>query len=89
MTLEQAIAHYEAGRLTAIGLMLQTLQLISVRNVDSVLNSLPAEVVEALDRFVQGYRSGVRVFNGPKPSAESVRIAKGWLAARAPLKGKA
>jgi hypothetical protein len=88
-TLEQAISHYETGRLTATGLMLETLQLVSVRNVDSVLNSLPPEVVEALKQFVQGYRAGVRVFNGPKPSAESVRIVKGWLAARALLKSKA
>jgi hypothetical protein len=88
-TLEQAIAHYETGRLTATGLMLETLRLVNVRNVDSVLNALPSEVVEVLDRFVQGYHSGLRVFNGPKPSAESVRIVKGWLAARALLKGKA
>ncbi len=88
-TFEQAISHYETGRLTATGLMLEALQFVSVRNVDSVLNSLPAEVVEALKRFVQGYHSGLRVFNGPKPSAESVRIVKGWLAQRAPLKSKA
>ncbi len=88
-TFEQAIAHYETGRLTATGLMLETLQIVSVRNVDSILNSLPSDVVEALMRFVQGYHSGVRVFNGPKPSAESVRIVKGWLAARALLKGNA
>ncbi len=88
-TLEQAIAHFQTGRLTATGLMLETLQLVSARNVDSILDSLPSDVVEALIRFVQGYHPGVRVFNGPKPSAESVRIVKGWLAARALLKGMA
>ncbi|MGO9115670.1 MAG: hypothetical protein ACLP9L_41215 [Thermoguttaceae bacterium] len=85
---EQAISHYETGRLTDTGLMLETLQLVNAQNVDLILNSLPSEVVEALKRFVQGYHSSLRVFNGPKPSAESVRIVKGWLAERAQLKSK-
>ena len=83
MDIEQAKAHYETGRLTATGLMLETLQLVSVRNVDTILRALPPEVFEALQRFVQGYHFGTRVFNGPEPSAESVRVVKGWLAARA------
>ena len=86
-TLEQAIAHFQTGRLTATGLMLETLQPVSARNVDSILDSLPSDVVEALIRFVQGYHPGVRVFNGPKPSAESVRIVKGWLAAACATQG--
>jgi hypothetical protein len=43
----------------------------------------------AFSAFVQDYHAGVRVFNGPKPSAESVRLVKGRLASRALLKGKA
>ena len=88
-TLEKALSQYETGRLTATGLMLETLQLVSVRNVDPILGSLPSDVIEALKRFVQGYHSGVRVFNGPTPSAESVQIIKEWFAARALLESKA
>ncbi len=86
MTLQHALLRYESGRLTATGLMLETLQLVTVENVDSILSSLPLEVLEALKKFVEGYRPGVRVFNGPKPSEESVRMVKGWFAEHALLK---
>ena len=48
-TLEKALSQYETGRLTATGLMLETLQLVSVRNVDPILGSLPSDVIEALE----------------------------------------
>jgi hypothetical protein len=66
--------------------MLETLQLVNVQNIDLILGSLPLEVLEALRSFVDAYHSGVRVFNGPRPSEESVRTVKVWLAKRALLK---
>jgi len=59
--------------------MLQSLQLIDAENVEAIVESLPPEVAEALKRFVENYHTGIRVFNGPQPSEESVQIAKAWL----------
>jgi hypothetical protein len=88
-SLERALSHYENGRLTATGLVLETLQLVNAQNVDSILVSLPPDVVEVLKRFVDGYHSGLRVFNGPRPSEESVRIVRESLAEHTLLKGNA
>jgi hypothetical protein len=88
-TLQRALSDYEIGRLTSTGLMLESLQIIDSGNVDSVLAALPSGVVETLARFVQGYHRDIRVFNGPKPSEESVRIAKEWLAEHAAVPNKA
>ena len=86
MTLHRALTRYELGQLTSTGLMLETLQLVSDQNVDSVLSSLPVEVLEVFKIFVEGHHSGVRVFNGPKPSEESLRTVTGWFAEHALLK---
>jgi hypothetical protein len=88
-TLQRALADYEVGRLNSTGLMLQSLQLIDAGNVGSVLASLPSEVLATLTRFVHGYHRGIRVFHGPKPSEESVRIAKEWLAEHAAIPSRA
>jgi hypothetical protein len=39
--LEQALSRYEEGRLTATGLILESLQLVNAQNVDAVVGSLP------------------------------------------------
>ncbi len=87
--LDKALSHYETGRLTATGLMLQSLQLIDAENVEAIVESLPPEVAETLKRFVDNYHTGIRVFNGPQPSEESVQIVKAWIADHALLKGGA
>ncbi len=87
--LEQSISQYEMGRLTATGLMLNSLQLVNPENVGSVLGSLPTEVAEALRSFVESYNRGVRFFHAPEPSEESVRVAKEWFADHAMMKGNA
>ncbi len=77
------------GRLTATGLMLNSLQLVNAQNVESVLGSLPAEVAEALRSFVESYHRGVRVFHAAEPSEESVRLVKEWFTDHALLSGNA
>ena len=47
-TLEKALSQYETGRLTATGLMLETLQFVSVRTVHPTLGLLPSDVIEVL-----------------------------------------
>ncbi len=87
--LERALSRYEEGRLTATGLILASLQLVNAQNVDAVVGSLPSEVAEELRQFAERYHSGIRVFNAPKPSEESIRIIKEWFADHSLLKGNA
>ena len=69
--------------------MLESLRVVNVESVAAVVGSLPVEVAEELRRFAERHHSGIRVFNAPKPSEESVRIVKEWFADHVLLKDNA
>jgi hypothetical protein len=79
-TAQQLVEEYEEGKTTATGLMLDLLNLTSKRAVAEALDVLPLQVLRELRAFVAHYSPRTRIFRGPRPRPQNVRLVKDWFA---------
>src|SRR6266487_3914714 len=82
---EELLRKYKEGRITANGVILNLLSLTGKQRLIQALEILPDELLQKLKDFTDNYQPEMRVFRGPRPKAQSVRIVKEWFknAARA------
>jgi len=79
MTAKQLLRWYEEGRITAKGLILNVLSFSAKRRLTATLEVLPGDILGQMKDFVDSYRPGMRVFNGPRPKAAAVRFVREWF----------
>jgi hypothetical protein len=68
--------HYEEGRITATGFIIDFLNAAAPEDLREALDVLPADLLEKLREFVREYRPGMRVFRGDPPSPGAVPMAR-------------
>lgn len=73
------VRSYEEGRLTRDGLFLNLLSLNRKQDLREVLKSLSPDLLAPLQAFVLAHRPRAKVFNGPRPRMENVRLIREWL----------
>jgi hypothetical protein len=73
---------FEEGRLTLDGLFLNVLSVSSRQVLGEILESWPPELLDQLRGFAEDYRPRARVFRGPRPRMEYVRLLREWLGRR-------
>ena len=76
---QDLLRSYEEGRLTLDGLFLNLLSLNKSEDLEMALDSLSPELLARLQAFVENQQPRARVFNGPRPKKENVRLVKEWL----------
>jgi hypothetical protein len=72
--------HYEEGRITATGFIIDFLNAADPDDLREALSVLPADLLEELREFIRDYRPEMRVFRGAPPRPEAVRMAREVLA---------
>ncbi len=72
--------HYEEGRITATGFIIDFLNAADPEDLREALDVLPADLLKELREFVRDYRPDMRVFRGAPPSPEAVAMAREVLA---------
>ncbi len=77
---KKAWDHYEEGRITATGFIIDFLNAADPDDLREALGVLPADLMEKLREFVREYRPGMRVFRGSPPSPSAVAMAREVLA---------
>ena len=78
-TAEQMLNRYRQGRITSQGLALELLSLTDKRLLLELLEALPADILLELKAFVEEYRPAIKVFRGPRPRPQAVRLVRKWL----------
>ncbi len=79
-TCEKIMRHYEEGRITATGLIIDLLNAADQDDLREILGVLPPDLLEQLRTFVETYRPEMRVFRGAPPDPNAVRMARELLA---------
>ncbi len=77
---KKAWDHYEEGRITATGFIIDFLNAADPDDLREALVVLPADLLEKLREFLREYWPGMRVFRGAPPSPDAVRMAREVLA---------
>jgi hypothetical protein len=77
---KKAWDHYEEGRITATGFIIDFLNAADPDDLREAPGVLPADLMEKLREFVREYRPGMRVFRGSPPSPGAVAMAREVLA---------
>lgn len=77
---QKAWDHYEEGRITATGFIIDFLNAADPDDLREALGVLPPDLLEELREFVRDYRPDMRVFRGTAPSPEAVTMAREVLA---------
>jgi hypothetical protein len=72
--------HYEEGRITATGFIIDFLNAADPDDLREALDVLPADLLEKLSEFLREYRPDMRVFRGDPPSPSAVAMAREVLA---------
>jgi len=72
--------HYEEGRITATGFIIDFLNTANQDDLREALEVLPPDLLERLRVFVESYRPEMRVFRGPPADPAAVKMAKELLA---------
>jgi hypothetical protein len=72
--------HYEEGRITATGFIIDFLNAADPDDLREALDILPADLLEKLREFLREYRPDMRVFRGDPPSPGAVAMAREVLA---------
>jgi hypothetical protein len=76
---EELLRKYKEGRITANGVILNLLNLTGKQRLIKALEVLPDELLQPLKDFTDDYKPEMRVFRGPRPRAQSIRIVKEWF----------
>ena len=77
---QKAWDHYEEGRITATGFIIDFLNAADPDDLREALGVLPPDLLEELREFVRDYRPDMRVFRGTALSPEAVTMAREVLA---------
>jgi hypothetical protein len=77
---KKAWDHYEEGRITATGFIIDFLNAADADDLREAQGVLPADLVEELREFVRDYRPEMRVFRGAPAHPEALRMAREVLA---------
>jgi hypothetical protein len=77
---KKAWDHYEEGRITATGFIIDFLNAADSDDLREAVGVLPADLMEKLREFVREYRPGMLVFRGSPPSPGAVAMAREVLA---------
>lgn len=72
--------HYEEGRITATGFIIDFLNAADEDDMREALEVLPPDLLERLRDFVQTWQPDMRVFRGRPPKPAAVKMAKEVLA---------
>jgi hypothetical protein len=72
--------HYEEGRITRTGFVIDFLNAADPDDLREALEVLPPELLEELRDLVARYRPDMVVFRGSPPKASAVKMAKEVLA---------
>jgi hypothetical protein len=80
MKVDQLIARYDGGAITAEHLFAECLHAVDPASPGLTLDDLPDQLVGRFRRFVDEYRPGQMVTNyGALPTADQVEAARRWL----------
>jgi hypothetical protein len=79
-TCKKILDYYEEGRITRTGAILRLLDLIEPEEMREAIEVLPPDLLDELRDFIETYRPEMRVFPGPPPDPNAVRMAKDMLA---------
>jgi hypothetical protein len=77
----KVLNHYEEGRITATGFIIDFLNAADPDDLREALEILPPDLLQRLKTFVETHRPDMRVFRGPPPDPAAMRMAKDLLAA--------
>jgi hypothetical protein len=77
---QKAWAHYEEGRITATGFIIDFLDAADPDDLREAMGILPPDLLKDLREFVRDYRPDMRVFRGTPPRPEAVAMARDVLA---------
>jgi hypothetical protein len=72
--------HYEEGRITRTGFVIDFLNVADQDDLRGALEVLPPELLEELRDLVASYRPDMKVFRGDPPKPSAVKMAKEVLA---------
>ena len=76
---QRLLWQYHQGRLTAHGFILKILSFTGKQRLTSALEVLPPEILEQLKDFISRYEPGMRVFRGPRPRPQAIRLVRDWF----------
>ena len=79
ITPQRLLREYEHGRLTAHGFILKVLNFTGKQRLTRALEMLPPEILEQLKDFISRYEPGMRVFRGPPPRPQAIRLVRDWF----------
>ena len=77
---EKTLRYYNEGRITATGFIIGFLNSADQDDMREALAILPPELLERLRDFVATWRPDLRVFRGPPPDPNAVKMARELLA---------
>jgi hypothetical protein len=77
---QKAWDHYQGGRITATGFIIDFLNAADPDDLREALGVLPPDLLEELRGFVRDYRPDMRVFRGDPPRPDAVAMAREVLA---------
>jgi hypothetical protein len=80
LSCRKVLAHYEEGRITPTGFILDFLNVADQDDLREALEVLPADLLEKLKDFVDRYRPDMLVFRGSLPAPVAVKMAREVLA---------
>ncbi len=77
---EKVLKYYKEGRITATGFIIDFLNSADQDDLREALEVMPPELLERLRDFVATWRPELRVFRGPPPDPNAVKMARELLA---------
>jgi hypothetical protein len=76
---EELLRKYKEGRITANSVIANLLNLPGKQRLINALEVFPDDLLQKLRDFTDNYKPEIKVFRGPRPRAQSVRIVKEWF----------